>query len=326
MPQKIISSITMENIKYSLVIPIYKNEGSIDRLVDRVTKLNQSLSNQLEVVFVVDGSPDHSLDRLRSVLDDLEFSAQLLAHSRNFGSFPAIRSGLEAARGDYFAVMAADLQEPSELVLSFYDSLSKDECDIAIGARGKRNDPLGSRIFSALFWGLYRRFVVKDIPPGGFDMFGCNRAFREQLLRLEESRSSLLALIYWLGFRRRTFIYDRLERLEGKSAFTFARKFNWMLDSVFAFTDLPIRLLVMIGAIGLMLSVALGSVVFIAKLCGYITVPGYAATMMVVLFFGTLNILGIGLVGTYSWRTYENSKRRPLAVVGWSCSNDKSNS
>jgi glycosyltransferase involved in cell wall biosynthesis len=314
------------NLKFSLIIPVYKNEGSINRLITRLTNLNSSLSNQLEVVFVVDGSPDESLARLRSAFDELEFSAQLLAHSRNFGSFPAIRSGLEVARGEYFAVMAADLQEPSELVLSFYDSLSKDECDIAIGARGKRNDPLVSRIFSAVFWGIYRRLVVKDIPPGGFDMFGCNRVFREQLLRLEESRSSLLALIYWLGFRRKTFTYDRLERLEGNSAFTFARKFNWMLDSVFAFTDLPIRLLVMIGAIGLIISVCLGSVVFIAKLCGYIAVPGYAATMMVVLFFGTLNILGIGLVGTYSWRTYENSKRRPLAVVGWRCSNDKSKS
>jgi len=316
----------MRNIKYSLIIPVYKNEQSIDRLIERLTKLNRSLFNELEVVFVVDGSPDQSLARLRELLDGLEFCAQLLAHSRNFGSFPAIRSGLEAARGEFFAVMAADLQEPPELVHSFYESLSNDECDIAIGARGKRNDPLVSRIFSAVFWALYRRLVVKEIPLGGFDMFGCNRVFREQLLRLEESRSSLLALIYWLGFRRKTFTYDRLERLEGKSAFTFARKFNWMLDSVFAFTDLPIRLLVMIGALGSLLSIGLGSLVFIARLCGYITVPGYAATMMVVLFFGMLNILGIGLVGTYSWRTYENSKRRPLAVVGWSYSNDKSDS
>lgn len=309
--------------KYSLIIPVYKNEGSLDRLLDRLRHLNQSLSAKLEVVFVVDGSPDQSLALLKSQLDSLDFSAQLLAHSRNFGSFPAIRSGLEAARGEYFAVMAADLQEPPELVLSFYDSLSKDECDIAIGARGKRNDPFVSRMFSALFWGVYRRFVVKDIPPGGFDMFGCNRAFREQLLRLEESRSSLLALIYWLGFRRKTFIYNRLERLEGKSAFTFRRKFNWMLDSVFAFTDLPIRLLVTIGAVGCLLSTVFGSIVFVARLAGLVPVPGYAATMLVVLFFGMLNILGIGLVGTYSWRTYENSKHRPLAVVGWRYANNR---
>jgi len=133
----------------------------------------------------------------------------------------------------------------------------------------------------------------------------------------------LLALIYWLGFRRKTFTYDRLERLEGKSAFTFGRKLNWMLDSIFAFTDLPIRLLVTIGAVGCLLSLVLGSVVFVARLSGLIPVLGYAATMMVVLFFGMLNILGIGLVGTYSWRTYENSKHRPLAVVGWRYSNNK---
>lgn len=311
-------------MKYSIIIPVYKNEASIERLLETLTSLYWALSSELEVVFAVDGSPDNSFARLRASLDTLDFPAQLLAHSRNFGSFAAIRSGLQAARGQYFAVMAADLQEPPELVLSFFHALSQDECDVAIGVRHGRNDPFLSRIASSLFWGLYRRLVVREMPAGGVDIFGCNKEFRDQLLNLEESRSSLVALIFWLGFRRKSFAYKRLTRKEGKSGWTFRKKFDYMLDSIFAFTDYPIRLLIMIGASGCTFSVILAGVVFAAQLLGHITVPGYAATMLAILFFSMLNVLGIGLVGMYAWRTYENSKRRPLAVVARTYLNKRS--
>lgn len=302
-------------MKFSVVIPVYKNEPSIQRLLEALSSMNRQLDGEMEAVFVVDGSPDQSFALLHTALDQLEFPAQLLAHSRNFGSFPAIRTGLAAARGDYFGVMAADLQEPPELLIAFFKALALDECDVAIGTRTGRNDPYTSRLASGIFWGLYRRLVVHDMPEGGVDVFGCNRIFRDQLLKLEESRSSLIALIFWLGFRRKLVNYERLERQEGMSSWTFSKKVDYMMDSIFAFTDYPIRLLIRIGVVGCLLSVALGMLVFAGHLSGQIAVPGYAATMLVVLFFGMLNLLGLGLVGTYAWRGYENSKIRPLAVV-----------
>ena len=310
-------------MKFSVVIPVYKNEASLQRLLEALSSMNRQLDGEMEAVFVVDGSPDQSFALLRAALDQLEFPAQLLAHSRNFGSFPAIRTGLEAARGDYFGVMAADLQEPPELLIAFFKALALDECDVAIGTRTGRNDPYASRLASGLFWGLYRRLVVHDMPEGGVDVFGCNRIFRDQLLKLEESRSSLIALIFWLGFRRKLVSYERLERQEGKSSWTFRKKVDYMMDSIFAFTDYPIRLLTRIGVIGCLLSVALGVLVLAGHLSGGITVPGYAATMLVVLFFGMLNLLGLGLVGTYAWRGYENSKLRPLAVTSLTVRNQK---
>lgn len=305
----------MAAMKFSVVIPVYKNEASIPRLLQALSAMSLELSGEMEAVFVVDGSPDQSFALLRASLDGLDFSAQVLVHSRNFGSFPAIRTGLLAARGDYFGVMAADLQEPPELLIAFFKALAADECDVAIGTRTGRNDPLMSRMASGVFWGLYRRLVVPDMPEGGVDVFGCNRVFRDQLLKLEESRSSLIALIFWLGFRRKFFNYERIERREGKSSWTLRKKIDYMMDSIFAFTDYPIRLLIRIGMVGCILSGVLGALVLAGSLADRITVPGYAATMMVVLFFGMLNLLGLGLVGTYAWRGYENSKQRPLAVV-----------
>ncbi|MHC8328114.1 glycosyltransferase family 2 protein [Pseudomonas sp. LB1P83] len=300
---------------YSIIIPVYKNAESIPRLIQAIDEINKSLNNEVEAVFVVDGSPDASFELIQKELPNLPFAAQLLAHSRNFGSFPAIRTGLMAATGEYFGVMAADLQEPPELLISFFQSLSNDECDVAIGTRNARKDPFFSRVASSMFWGLYRKLVVHDMPKGGVDIFGCNNTFKEQLLKLEESRSSLIALIFWLGFRRKFVDYDRQTRQEGKSAWTFKKKLEYMMDSVFAFTDYPIRLLIKMGAIGSLISAAIGLLVIIARIHGTIAVPGYAATMVVVLLLGTLNLLGLGLVGTYAWRAYENTKQRPLAVV-----------
>lgn len=302
-------------MKYSVVIPVYKNEASIPRLLSALEKLNTDLGGELEAVFVVDGSPDRSYDLLKSAMNGVPFALQLLAHSRNFGSFAAIRSGLAAARGHYLAVMAADLQEPPELVSDFYQSLEAGECDVAIGEREKRRDPILSRVTSQLFWGLYRRWIMPDMPEGGVDVFGCNRAFRDQLLQLEEARSSLVALIFWLGFRRKLFLYERRARIEGRSSWTLSKKFDYMLDSIFSFTDYPIRLLTRVGAIGSLFSAAISCIVVAGRLLEIIEVPGYAALMIAVMFWGTVNLLGLGLVGTYAWRGYENSKRRPLAIV-----------
>lgn len=299
----------------TLIIPVYRNEGSLPDLLAVVERLNQQLNGQMETVFVVDGSPDRCYEILRDNLPQAGFSSQLVLLSRNFGSFAAIRAGLEIGQGERFAVMAADLQEPPEMVIEMNQALQSEEIDVVVGVRESRHDPLLARLPAQLFWGLYRRYVVPDIPPGGVDVFGCNKAFRDTLLRLDESHSSLIAQIFWLGFRRKCITYVRQERMHGTSAWTLRKKVNYLMDSVFAFTDLPIRLLIRVGSIGATMAALLGIVVTIARAANAIAVPGYAMTIIVIAFFGALNLLSLGLVGSYAWRAYENTKHRPLTVT-----------
>lgn len=298
----------------TLVIPVYRNQGSLPDLLKAIEGLNTALSGKMETVFVVDGSPDQCYEILHNQLPQCSFRSQLILLTRNFGSFAAIRVGLEVGTGARFAVMAADLQEPPELVLQMNQILQDEPVDVVVGVREGRHDPLVSRWLSQIFWGLYRRYVVTEIPPGGVDVFGCNRSFRDTLLTLQESHSSLIAQIFWLGFRRKCISYVRQTRQHGKSAWTLSKKINYLMDSVFAFTDLPIRLLIRAGALGTILAVVVGFVVLIARLTGFITVPGYAMTMLAIMFFGAINILGLGIVGSYAWRAYENTKNRPLAL------------
>lgn len=222
---------------------------------------------------------------------------------------------MELARGPIVATMAADLQEPPELVLDFYRILSRDDADVVVGARRSRKDTGFAAMGSRLYWNLYRRIVQPDIPIGGVDMFAGNRAFIDRLLQLDELNSSLIGLVFWLGYRRETVFYDRLERETGSSGWTLRKKMRYLSDSVFSFTDLPIRLLMAAGCFGIVASILVGTTVLTARILGLIHVPGYAATVFIIAFFSALNLFGLGIIGAYVWRAFENTKRRPNAVV-----------
>jgi glycosyltransferase involved in cell wall biosynthesis len=313
----------MEIMTYSIIIPVFKNEASIPRLLITLNNLQKKLKNKLEVIFVVDGSPDRSFLLLNKAIISMDYSAQLIAHSRNFGSFAAIRTGLIAARGKYFAVMAADLQEPPDLILDSFYFLSQNQCDVVVGTRINRQDNIFSKISSNIFWSVYKKFVIQDMPKGGVDIFVCNSLFREHLLQLEESRSSLIGLIFWLGFRRKEIPYTRQKRLEGKSTWTMNKKIDYMMDSIFSFTDYPIRLLIKVGFFGSFSLIFLILIQFFYSLNGKILVPGYSSTVILIALIGAINLLALGLVGTYAWRAYDNTKKRPLSVVASIIKNKK---
>ena len=300
---------------YTLVIPVYRNRESLPELIAQFVELSRTLDGPLELVFVVDGSPDESYAWLRSELPKSGLRAKLILLSRNFGSFAAVRAGLAESAGPYYAVIAADLQEPPELAAQFFRVLASGETDVVIGTREGRADPLISRLASGVFWGLYRRIIQPQIPAGGVDLFGCNRAFRDHLVALEETNTSLVALLFWLGFRRTSIPYVRKARPYGESAWTLGRKLKYLSDSVFSFSDLPVRLLFYTGTMGLLLSIGAGIVVVVAQMTGAIQLPGYTPTVLSILFFGALNTFGLGIVGAYAWRAFENTKRRPGYVV-----------
>jgi glycosyltransferase involved in cell wall biosynthesis len=302
---------------YSLVIPVFRNEASLPELLRALADLNEGLARDLEVVFVVDGSPDRCAEILEAELPRQTFRSKLVLLSRNFGAFAALRAGLAEASGPWFAVMAADLQEPPELVLAFFRALEKEPVDVVIGTRTTRGDPALARWSSRLFWFAYRKLVQPEMPPGGVDVFGCNRAFRDQLLALHESNSTLVGLLFWLGFRRKLFPYERRPRRHGRSAWTLARRLRYLSDSVFAFSDLPVRLLVGVGSLGLVFSVGFAILVVVARLSGWIPVPGYAGTVLLITFFAALNSFGLGVIGSYLWRAFENTKGRPQSIVRW---------
>jgi polyisoprenyl-phosphate glycosyltransferase len=298
----------------TVVVPVYRNRETLPALVARLERLSAQMDRGLETIFVIDGSPDESGALLRELLEDSPLRSRLVWHSRNFGALAAIRTGLRLASGRYIAIMAADLQEPVELVIDFFAALSRGDCDVALGVRRTRRDPWASRLGSFWFWTVYCRLVQPQMPRGGVDTFACTRQVRDRLMSLEEAHSSLVGLLIWLGFRRVEIPYDRAPRPAGRSAWTLRKKVRYLFDSTYSFTDLPINLLLTVGVAGVLLSLIAASVVFLGWLLGGIRVAGYTPLMLTLLGMGSLTLSGIGVVGSYVWRTYENSKRRPDSV------------
>ncbi len=308
----------------SLVIPVYKNEENLPRLLRELEVFAAAFPDTLEVLFVVDGSPDGSLRILRDRLPVWPVRSQLVELSRNFGSFSAVAAGLRHGHGEYFAVIAADLQEPPELVLNFHHLMQAGEADVVFGHRTGRTDGWLSQFLSESFWKLYRRFVLPDMPKGGIDVFGCTRQVRDTLLDMKELNTNLIALLFWLGFHRAFVPYERRARLEGRSAWTIAQKLRYALDSVFSFTDLPIKALLFLGVAGTSAACLAAVTVFVGWSFGHIPVLGYTPLMLVISFFGGLTALGLGIIGQYLWLSLQNARARPSFVVKsvWSSTSD----
>ena len=300
---------------YSIIIPVYKNVESLPRLLAELTLTTKSIGPGVEIIFVVDGSPDASLATLIAALPQLPFDAMILELTRNFGSFSAIRAGMAAAHGDFLAVISADLQEPPELVAQFFEVLRAGRADIVLGSRTRRSDPLPTKITSAIFWRAYRRFIHRDIPKDGVDVFGCTRTVARVIEALPEANTSLIGLLFWTGYRKETIQYARRTREEGKSSWTLGRKLRYLTDSIYSFTGFPIVALQILGLVGIMVSIVLGLIVTVAWLTGGITETGYTPLMLVVTGSTSAILFALGIVGSYVWRTYENSKQRPSVIV-----------
>jgi len=315
----------MADINFSIIIPIYKNEGSIEDIFKRLNEIKILLKDDIEVIFVNDCSPDKSFEKIYMSLEKVDYKVKILTHSKNLGSFAAMRTGLIEAKGKFFAIMTADLQEPTELIVSFFKSLSLNECDIVIGQRENREkaDPLLSRIFSSSFWWIYNKTIFRDVPSGGFDVFGCNSKFRDQLISINETRSSLIGQILWLGFRRKFIKYSRLERKDNKkSGWTFIKKIDYALDSFFSFSNLPVTLITIIGLFSFLFLLFLLTFLVFSEKTNFIDVD-YLKIFFVILTVNIINILSTGIIGIYVWRTYENSKRRPISIVATKYKNKK---
>jgi len=147
------------------------------------------------------------------------------------------------------------------------------------------------------------------------DVFGCTREVADHLLALDEAHSSLVGLLYWVGFRREEVPYQRVARTSGSSGWTLKKRVRYLLDSVFSFTDIPISMLTTVGVCGGLLTVLAAVIVFVGWATGGIDDPGYTPLMLVVLFATFTILSALGIVGAYVWRTYENSKGRPLSVA-----------
>jgi glycosyltransferase involved in cell wall biosynthesis len=305
----------MNSYSVSIVVPVYKNEGSIEHLLNRISEISGAVTGSVEAVFVVDGSPDKSLEVLRSSLPRDGFDSKVLLLSRNFGAFSAIRAGLREARGEATVVMAADLQEPTSLILDMLGIVQRDEADVAVGVRQSRKDGAVSRTLSAVFWKVFNRVSSLELPRGGVDIFALSRSARETLNSFEESSTSLIGLIYWMGFRRQEVPYHRVERQVGKSSWSLQKRINYAKDSITAFSEFPLSVFLWSGVIGAVVSLVFALIGAFQYMFTSDHQSQREITAIGLLFVASYLMAGLGIIGTYLWRLAENVRNRPDSIT-----------
>jgi dolichol-phosphate mannosyltransferase len=299
----------------SVVVPVYFNEESLPDLFAKMLEVESRLGEieiALQLIFVDDGSGDNSWQVLMS-LKEQRPATRLVKLSRNFGAVHASRTGLRYVTGDCFMTVAADLQDPPDLIVDMAKHWL-DGSAFVICERASRDDPVISRIFSFIYYKLLHALVMKDYPKGGFDMALMDRAMLPHLAASAKNVFTPL-LSYWLGFKPTIITYRRPKRLHGKSRWTFSRKFKTFLDVMLGFSVTPIRLMSGVGVVVAGASFSYGALVVLNSLFRGIEVPGFASLVALITFLQGVIILMLGVIGEYLWRIFDETNKRPETVV-----------
>jgi hypothetical protein len=211
--------------------------------------------------------------------------------------------------------MAADLQEPTSLITNMLGIVQRDEADVAVGVRQSRKDGVVSRTLSAVFWKIFNRVSSLELPRGGVDIFALSRSARETLNTFEESSTSLIGLIYWMGFRRQEVPYHRVERRVGKSSWSLQKRINYAKDSITAFSEFPLTLFLWSGAIGAVVSLVFALIGAYQYMFTSDHQSQREITAIGLLFVASYLMAGLGMLGTYLWRVGDNVRNRPDSIT-----------
>lgn len=301
-------------MKVSIVIPVYYNEDNLIPLYkDIKEKFIDAIDYEYEIVMVNDGSKDNSYGVMQKLVDQ-DPNIKIVSLSRNFGSHAAILCGLEKSTGDCAVVKAADLQEPTELILKMVESWKKGN-NVVLAVRKDRNESFGTKLFANTYYWMVRKAALSNMPKGGFDVYLLDRKVIQVLLALDERNSALTGQILWSGFKTEEIPYVRLEREIGTSKWTFKKKVRLVADTLFSFSTLPITLVTGIGTVSFIGAVVWGILVLICKLMGLIQVNGWTTLFIFNLLSFGIIMVTLGILGGYLWRTFDASRNRPTYIV-----------
>ena len=300
----------------SLVVPVFNNASSLPDLLARFQALAAKNANdQFEFIFVDDGSVDNSFSVLESLLQT-DSRIQIVKLSRNFGSNAALLAGLGHTRGDAVAAIAADLQDPPELINDMLPDWRQGH-KVVLAARQSRDDEFLTTLLADAFYSLFRRFAIRTMPEHGFDFFLIDRQVCDLINQIQENNAYLMGLILWLGFSPKVIYYHRQarEKRYGRSMWTTARKIKYFLDSFVAFSYFPVRAASVIGIVLSAAGLIYAAIVIALRLATSVQPEGWASLMIVVLIVSGVQMLMIGILGEYLWRNLDETRRRPRFIV-----------
>lgn len=297
--------------KLSIIVPVYFNELNLEPLyADIRAKVIEKANFECEIIMVDDGSKDQSWQIIQKLAQE-DSRIKPIKLSRNFGSHAAILCGLSHSTGDCAVVKAADLQEPTELIIEMYQAWEAGN-NVVLAIREARED---TSFFSELYYWLTRKVALPKMPPHGFDVFLVERKEIRVLENLDEKDSAITGQILWSGFKTAEIYYTRKQRQLGKSQWTLKKKIRLVTDTLFSFSTLPVTVISGVGFASCIGSAIWALVLLLTKLIVGIPVEGYTSLVILQLFSFGVIMMTQGILGGYLWRTFDASRHRPVYII-----------
>lgn len=298
----------------SVVVPIHNEQESLGPLEERLSQVLDSLGEPAEVILVDDGSTDQT-PVLMALLAGRDPRYKILTLSRNFGHQIAITAGLDRAAGEAIVIMDGDLQDPPEVIPDLV-ARWREEYDVVYAVRRRREgEPFFRRLRAALFYRLFRVVTDLDAPVDVGDFRLIDRRVLTVLNGMRERHRYLRGMVSWVGFRQTGVEYVREERYGGESKYPFAKLLQLGLNGVISFSNAPLELALRVGLVVSVLSLATGVAAIVIKIVGLFPIPGTATIVVLIAFLGGMQLLILGILGTYLGRIYDEVKARPLYLV-----------
>ncbi len=305
-----------KNKKISIVVPCFNEEEAVPLFYEETLKVLKSMSlSAYEFVFVDDGSADKTADILRSLCEK-DDSVHFVSFSRNFGKEAALFAGLCKAKGDFIAVMDADLQDPPSLLPKMLLAIETEGFDCAATRRvTRKNEPPVRSFFARLFYKIMGNLSDIPVMDGARDFRLMTRKYKNAVLSLVERNRFTKGIFPWVGFKTKWFSYENIERAAGKTKWSFWKLFLYSIDGIIGFSTKPLAFSAVAGVLAIFVSIVLVALIAIRRLVFGDPVQGWASTVCIIVFLSGVQLSSAGIIGLYISKIYTEVKQRPIYIV-----------
>lgn len=303
----------------SIVVPCYNEEQALPFFYDEAKKLSEKMERthgvEFEFVFVDDGSRDKTANILKELSRE-DRRVKYISFSRNFGKEAGLLAGLENARGDYVAVMDADLQDPPHLLEEMYEALTAGDYDCAAARRvTRKGEPPIRSCFAKMFYKLINKISSADIMDGARDFRLMKRSVVDAILSMKEYNRFSKGIFGWVGFKTKWIDYENVERIAGDTKWSFWKLLLYSIDGIVAFSTMPLSISALLGIICCVIAFIMIAIVIIKTLIWGDPVAGYPSLMCVIFLLSGVQLFTIGILGQYIAKTYMETKDRPKYII-----------
>lgn len=303
-------------MKLSLIVPCFNEAENVQLFQEETIKAFQGCGYSFEIIFVDDGSSDATLHNLRKLYEQQRCPVKVVSFSRNFGKEAGLYAGLQYAQGDYISLIDADLQQRPEIVREMVDFLENNaEYDVVAAYQDRRREGKVLSFFKKTFYRVINKMSDVTLQPEASDFRTFRKSVRDSILKLGEYHRFSKGIFAWVGYKTHYIPYTACQRAFGTTKWSFRKLLNYAIEGIIGYSTAPLRLSTWLGGLTGIAAVLYLIAVVLQKLIWGIDVPGYATIIVLILFFGSVQLFCIGIIGEYVGRIFEQSKQRPIYIA-----------